>query len=225
MDPPRLISHANSAVIRLALLKSRVADEDALIQVKVGRFRSRQFGSHCTHADMVMARAGTSTIDCGGVENCPLSPGCTPQAAQPCLSVERIHAEKLAFCDALETLADSLPARVDRLECLRIAAELVPVMRASHDFEERHIFPLFTDLGREPARISSVSRLKAEHIADECAAADLSEELLRIGHGGRIDNPEALGFMLRALFQTMRRHIAFEREHIFPAIREAGKPQ
>ena len=33
------------------------------------------------------------------------------------------------------------------------------------------------------------------------------------------ENPEALGYMLRAFFDTTRRHIAFEREHILPVIR------
>ena len=40
--------------------------------------------------------------------------------------------------------------------------------------------------------------------------------LYGIGHGGEISNPEALGFMLRAFFDTVRRHMAFEREHMFP---------
>ena len=41
-------------------------------------------------------------------------------------------------------------------------------------------------------------------------------KLVCLGHGGAIDNPEALGFMLRAFFDTVRRHIAFEREYVFP---------
>jgi hypothetical protein len=46
----------------------------------------------------------------------------------------------------------------------------------------------------------------------------LTEILLEIGHGGAVENPEALGFMLRAFFETIRRHVAFEREHVIPTI-------
>ncbi len=150
---------------------------------------------------------------------CPLSAACAPDQSVPCEDMSRIHEEKLALCDALEAIADSLPSQVDRFECLRVGAILAPAMRRSHQFEESRIFPAFEKSSAVPGRAISVARLKSEHLADECAAADVSEELLRIGHGGEIGNPEALGFMLRALFEAMRRHIAFEREHIMPAIR------
>lgn len=155
---------------------------------------------------------------CGASPACPLSVACAPDLAAPCEDISRLHEEKLGLCDALEAIADSLPAQVDRFECLRVGAILAPAMRRSHQFEESRIFPLFETSSALPGRAGSVARLKAEHVADECAAADVSEELLRIGHGGEIGNPEALGFMLRALFEAMRRHIAFEREHIMPML-------
>lgn len=162
-------------------------------------------------------RRGARTCCEAGV--CLLATGCASGHAAPCVLVENIHVEKLAFCDALEALADSLPGRVDRMECLRIAERLVPAMRESHEFEESRIFPLYAESAKDPHGAETIARLKSEHIDDECAAADLTEELLRIGHGGAVENAEALGFMLRALFQTMRRHIAFEREHILRSIR------
>jgi hemerythrin-like domain-containing protein len=95
-------------------------------------------------------------------------------------------------------------------------------MRRSHDIEETRIFPLFERGFAHGPRAISVARLKAEHVADECSASDVSEELLRIGHGGEIGNPEALGFMLRAFFESLRRHIAFEREHVVPTLLHNG---
>ena len=41
---------------------------------------------------------------------------------------------------------------------------------------------------------------------------------MAIGHGAGVENPEAVGFMLRGLFETLRRHIAFEREHVLPIV-------
>jgi hemerythrin-like domain-containing protein len=121
----------------------------------------------------------------------------------------------------MEAIADTLPS-VDRLECLQLANQLVPLLREAHRYEEDEVFPVFERAGGLGlvARIASVRRLKAEHIEDECAAQDLTELLLEIGHGGPIANPEALGFMLRAFFDTLRRHIAFEREHVVPIVAE-----
>ncbi|MBN9222662.1 MAG: hemerythrin domain-containing protein [Mesorhizobium sp.] len=129
--------------------------------------------------------------------------------------LKRAHARMLALCHMLEDIADGLPARVDPFRCLAVAANLVPVLQQCHRFEEEIVFPAFASL-QDADRI--VARLKLEHLEDDCAAADLSELLLAHGHGRPIDNPEALGYMLRALFEPMRRHIAFERDHILPGI-------
>lgn len=167
------------------------------------------------------ARAEGRADACGRTRDCPLTTACAPDRSAPCASVEELHREKLALCDALEALADSLPRDVNRFHCLKLGSALTPVIRYSHDFEERNIFPAFAQADDTPGRRASIARLKTEHVVDECAAAEVSEELLRIGHGGEIANPEALGFMLRALFEAMRRHIAFEREHVLPMLDDA----
>lgn len=72
------------------------------------------------------------------------------------------------------------------------------------------------------ANLASTRRLRAEHVEDECFAGEVTEILLAIGHGETVENPEAIGFMLRGLFENLRRHIAFEREHVLPMIGIAG---
>ena len=49
-------------------------------------------------------------------------------------------------------------------------------------------------------------------------AESFSEALLAYGHGRQIENPEAFGYMLRAFFESLRRHIAFERDHMLPRV-------
>lgn len=143
-----------------------------------------------------------------------------PLASDFALSIVRAHERKLRLCDALEAIADDLPSRVDPLLCLDVASSLVPMLRASHRFEEEVVFPAFA---RTETEERIVARLRAEHLEDECLAEDLSEALLARGHGGEIANPEAFGYMLRALFEALRRHIAFERDHLLPALaRTAG---
>ncbi|MCX7304898.1 MAG: hemerythrin domain-containing protein [Hyphomicrobiales bacterium] len=163
----------------------------------------------------------TVPSDCAVKDNCPVSSACAPPRAAPCEGIEERHAAKLGMCDVLESVADMLPA-VDRGVCLRAAAHLLPVVREAHAFEERSLFPAF-----EQSRSSgkSLRRLRGEHVEDEALAEELTETLLRIGHGGNVDNPEALGFMLRTFFETMRRHVAFEREHVVPLVRSSATPE
>ena len=153
------------------------------------------------------------STECEHREDCPAAPACGVRQLPPCAGVEERHTAKLAICDMLEAIADSLPGGVDRHRCLVAAATLLPTLREAHAYEETTIFPAF---GRREDRARSVRRLCAEHVEDESLAEELTEALLHVGHGGMIGNPEALGFMLRALFEAMRRHIAFEREHVVP---------
>lgn len=127
-----------------------------------------------------------------------------------------IHDKKVAMCQELEDITDGLPAAVDALSCLSVAAKLLPVLRRAHEYEEKVIFPAYEKLYASPV---STDRLRAEHISDECFAADLTGILLKIGHGGPVDQAETFGFMLRGFFDGLRRHVAFEDEHIAPAIR------
>ncbi|HEV7251698.1 MAG TPA: hemerythrin domain-containing protein [Mesorhizobium sp.] len=154
---------------------------------------------------------------CPVSDDCPVSSVCAP-TRRPCADMTRAHQETLDLCRSLEAIADGLP-RLDRLQCLRAANRLVPLLKASHAYEEEVVFPAF-EAARPPA--AAVGRLKTEHLEDECAAEELTEVLFRLGHGGRLENPEALGFMLRAFFNALRRHIAFERHHILPALPAAA---
>ena len=58
--------------------------------------------------------------------------------------------------------------------------------------------------------------------ADQVQAAAISEALLAYGEGRPIANPEAFGYMLRALFDSMRRHIAFEQDCILTVLPGGG---
>ena len=144
--------------------------------------------------------------------------GRSAREAAPAAVMRRAHDEKLRLCDALERIADALPS-VDRLTCLSTANAIVPLLRSIHQYEETIIFPVYEEamVGRN-ANLASTRRLRAEHIEDECFAGEVTEILLAIGHGKTAENPEAIGFMLRGLFENLRRHIAFEREHVLPMI-------
>lgn len=123
------------------------------------------------------------------------------------------------MCSELETIADSLPSLVDRDQCLQMAETLLPALQMAHAFEEELLYPAFYEgaVYREE-RQKTLARLRVEHVEDEALAEEISERLFFIGQGGGVENPEALGFMLRTFFRSVRRHVAFEREHILPLV-------
>jgi hypothetical protein len=147
------------------------------------------------------------------------------RGAVSAIVMKRAHLEKLELCAALERIADTLP-RVDCLACLAAGNAIVPLLRNIHQYEETVIFPVYdaaltgsdAALTGSDANLASTRRLRAEHVEDECFASEVTEILLAIGHGKTIDNAEAVGFMLRGFFEGLRRHIAFEREHVLPMI-------
>ncbi|MBD9372626.1 hemerythrin domain-containing protein [Rhizobium sp. ARZ01] len=130
------------------------------------------------------------------------------------------HREQLLLCDALEEIADSLPASVNRQKCIYAAKVLGPLIHNLHRYEEQVIFPhLAAQLGRGATLDATLNRLKFEHCEDECFAEELVDTLLKLGSGAPDVNAEAAGYMLRGFFETIRRHIAFEREHLLGRLR------
>jgi len=140
-----------------------------------------------------------------------------------CLHMALGHADKAELCDQLELIADSLPYRVDEELCFDVVSRLVPLLCRAHKFEEDLLFPAFVGNVSEPTRMETVRRLRSEHVQDQHAAEEISEELLRIGNSGVVSNPEAVGFMLRAFFESVRRHMAFEREYMFPVTAQTAR--
>ena len=124
------------------------------------------------------------------------------------------HEEQLALCRELEDIADSLPANINRQKCIYAAKALGPLVKAVHDYEESVFFPWLERHAAERARLEeTLTRLKFEHCEDECYAEELTDALLKLGSGEAV-NVEAVGYMLRGFFEVMRRHIAFERDHL-----------
>ena len=129
--------------------------------------------------------------------------------------MRRGHEEMLRLCDALESVADALPANLDQLHCLALAESLEPLVDVCQRYEEHCVFPCYLEAS---GRQDVVDRLRREHIEDAGAAHELAEVLREVGKGNGIENCEALGYMLRAFFGAVRRHVAFEHDHVRPLI-------
>lgn len=123
-------------------------------------------------------------------------------------------AKQESLCDRLERLADSLPDSLNVQESLYVAQSLFPTVMLAHRFEEDKVFPLL----RDAALPSTLDRLGFEHMGDEEYAGDISLALRAYVGDRRSGNAETLAWMMRGFFEALRRHIAFEREHILPLL-------
>lgn len=127
--------------------------------------------------------------------------------------LKKAHDTQLTLCAALEEIADSLPASVNRQKCIYAAKSLIPLVNGVHRYEEEALFPLLERKGTGDAEMAgAIARLKFEHVEDECFAEELTDTLTRLGSGDDTVNAEAAGYMLRGFFESIRRHIAFEQQ-------------
>ncbi len=152
------------------------------------------------------------------------TPSSSDSPGNPLEMISREHSEHLGLCDKLEEIADSLPNNVDRNTCACAALALRYRVGVHHAVEENALFPLLiTRVGNDMAFLRTLLRLQDEHRTDEGHCDEAVELLTSLSKGDQPENAEAAGYLLRGLFECMRRHIAFEEDHILPKAREVLK--
>lgn len=145
----------------------------------------------------------------------------TPNGEPPLLVELSKHLRAcLDLCDRLEQIADQLPENIECSKCVEVAGSIYPTVKQSHEFEEKSLFPLLTDNCEtgEETKIT-IQRLHAEHWEDESFAFEVQDALMEFASNPKQSNVEALAYMLRGFFEGVRRHVAFEWEHVVPAVR------
>lgn len=127
------------------------------------------------------------------------------------------HQALLLLCDLLESIADRLPHDLDQAECLILGRALAPMLQRIHAHEETVLFPaLLGWAGVLPEIAATIDRLRIEHQVDGCYAEDVEDMLRSYGESRPSVAPDAAGFMLRGFFESLRRHVAFERQLLVP---------
>ena len=135
--------------------------------------------------------------------------------------LEQNYQRLLDLCDALEVIADSLPHPDARL-CLTTADALEPLVEETHGLEEYALFPVLMASGRLELE-QTVVRLRQEHISDSGTAGEVSEALHALVAGRSPLSPDAVGYLLRAFFDSMRRHVHGEIELLRLFLPDAGR--
>lgn len=131
------------------------------------------------------------------------------------------HEDHLKLCNLLEEIADSLPHEVDKSQCQTAIDALKQRTEIHHALEETVLFPQMLALADNDQNLQlTLSRLIDEHRMDEGHTDEVVELLKALFANEEPENAEAAGYLLRGLFEGLRRHIAFENEYVFPKARE-----
>jgi Hemerythrin HHE cation binding domain len=115
---------------------------------------------------------------------------------------------QLEICHALEGLADSLP-QAD----LRLAQAIRPIIEPGWNehihFQHDVLFPILTR-ARQPEELKPhLDRLRREHEIISSQQTEVLEQI-ELLISGEPPNADALGYLLRNVFDTIRRHIESE---------------
>ncbi len=126
---------------------------------------------------------------------------------------------QLAMCSELETIADCLPNILNKDVWLKTAQSIFPLLSKAHGFEELELFPAILERKKDELRFEEViKRLQSEHHNDEDYAESVAHAIRCYVRDDDHSKAEGLSWMLRGFFESTRRHIAFEREHILPCL-------
>jgi len=123
------------------------------------------------------------------------------------------YSSLLGLCDDLETVADRLPSAVRPHDCKVLAARLEQLLDETHHEEERVLMPLLITDGRAELR-QLANRLRREHEVDAVTLQEVVEALATLAGARPMTSPEATGYLLRAFFESLRRHIHTEQDII-----------
>lgn len=126
-------------------------------------------------------------------------------------ALEQGYQRLLGLCDRLEAIADALPRRIDTAGCRAVADGLASTLQEVHGLEEKILFPIIAAARCGDDGQGLIERLRDEHRHDEEVAAIVVRTVRQLLHGRGPHSWEAIGYMLRSFFETVRRHVATER--------------
>lgn len=115
----------------------------------------------------------------------------------------------------LEEIADSLPHRANhsRVRAARdILNERIPYF---FDFRTACLFPMLRKKG-DPGLSEVLDRTEPEYLEDRHYAEEIVEIFDHFLSTDEFSNPESFGYMLRSVFATSRRRIAWEKDYLLP---------
>lgn len=142
------------------------------------------------------------------------------QDSQSFNPIQKIEAEQLhmaALCDRLETFANGLPDDLSSFTFESIASELRTKLPRLHYNMEKVLFPALKKRALPEDRIDEIiAGFTHEHAMDDGYVLGVLEVLDRFAKGPlasnqKAENYDAVGYQLRGFFESLRRHLRWER--------------
>ena len=138
----------------------------------------------------------------------------------PLSTVTRLLHEQMDISNRLEIIADGLPHEIDQTSCAAIAERIPNLVFVCWQINRDIVFPALVRGGaRSGLSAGTAKRLRDERLTDQGYLSEVSELLACLAKGGRIEEANAAGYLLRSFFEISRRAAAFELEYIVPAAR------
>ncbi|CAA2138546.1 hemerythrin domain-containing protein [Hyphomicrobium sp. ghe19] len=136
--------------------------------------------------------------------------------------IEEEHALQLELCALLESIADSLPAKLEPALAVIAISILKGSVKAHTKFEEDALFPILKGrLSPNDTVVQALASLSQQHDCNQDIADELVEALTNAMQSSAPQNPETLGDILRGYLENQRDHIAWEESVVLPAARKA----
>lgn len=143
--------------------------------------------------------------------------------AESATTIAEEHLLVHRVCVELEALADGLPDLPGEQHLVSLAAALRAGIPAHCRHEEEEIRQRLSRLGDVSEAVKTACDfLTFEHQENDPLGDELAEALENAVEKGCAENPEALGYLVRQYFQTIRRHLMWE-DYVFKyVIAQAG---
>lgn len=116
----------------------------------------------------------------------------------------------------MELVADQLPDMVNETLCNQIYSALRFELPILHRNEEALYEIICQRDRRDAGMVEIVEKIRHEHTVHECYADEFSDTLSILRPSEGVHWPDAMGYMLRGYFETMRRHLDWEELTLIP---------
>lgn len=137
--------------------------------------------------------------------------------------LEACYGQLIAWCDFLEAIADCLPYRVDERLCETIIRGLVPLLRKTHGLEEQVISSRLDLIMSGDELAEATDRRRTGRQYDVAAAQEVVDTLLDLNTERCYLSWDAIGYLLRSFFVSVRRHVKAEREILGQILKQSGR--
>lgn len=126
--------------------------------------------------------------------------------------LEACYGQLMGWCDLLEAIADFLPCHVEDRLCETIIHGLVPLLSTTHLLEARVVSSHLGLIMIDDELTEAVERRRTSRLFDADAAQEVVDAICALKAGRCHLSWDAIGYLLRSFFCSMRRHIKAERE-------------